>query len=156
MNSLKFAKVAVDDAVFGMDKLYDYRIPPNIAEGVAVGCRVIVPFGRSGGKRQGIILQISDFSELKTIKPITALLDLKPILTEQQLELVYHLKETTFCTYFDAVKAILPAGLNYRIFDTYTVNTRYEGDYVMSEAEQAIYDIVKSAKAPVSVATLLS
>ncbi len=156
MNSLKFAKVAVDDAVFGMDKLYDYRIPPNIAEGVAVGCRVIVPFGRSGGKRQGIILQISDFSELKTIKPITALLDLKPILTEQQLELVYHLKETTFCTYFDAVKAILPAGLNYRIFDTYTVNTQYEGDYVMSEAEQAIYDIVKSAKAPVSVATLLS
>lgn len=156
MNSLKFARVAVDDAVYGMDKPYDYRIPPSIAENVAVGCRVIVPFGRSGGKRQGIILQISDYSELKTIKPIIALLDSEPILTEQQLELVYHLKETTFCTYFDAVKVMLPAGLNYRIFDTYTVNEEYDGDYVMNDAERAIVDIIRAAGKPLSVATFVS
>ena len=122
MDSLKFARVAVDGATYGMDKLYDYRVPPKIADNAAVGCRVIVPFGRSSGKRQGIIMEISDVSDVTKIKPLTALLDASPILSDAQLELVRYLKETTFCTFFDAVRAILPAGLNYRLYDAYSVN----------------------------------
>lgn len=156
MNSLKFARVAVDGATYGMDKLYDYRIPPRIAENAAVGCRVIVPFGKSSGKRQGIIMQISDSSEVGTIKPLTALLDVEPILSEQQLDLVRYLRETTFCTYFDAVRAMLPAGLNYRIFDTYAVNRAYEGDYEMNAEEKSVYDIIAASEEPVSVAAFVS
>ena len=156
MNSLKFAKVAVDGATYGMDKLYDYRVPPQIAENAEVGCRVIVPFGRSSGKRQGIIMETSDSSDVKLIKPITALLDVEPILSENQLGLVRFLKETTFCTFFDAVRAILPAGLNYRIYDAYSVNENYDGDHVMSEAEKSIYDIIAAAKKPVSVAAFVT
>lgn len=156
MDSLKFAKVAVDGATFGMDKLYDYRVPPSMAENAAVGCRVIVPFGRASGKRQGIIMEIADASDVKLIKPLTALLDASPILTAERLELVRYLKETTFCTFFDAVRAILPAGLNYRIYDAYSVNDAYEGDHVMTAEEKSIYDIIAAAKKPVSVAAFVT
>ena len=156
MDSLKFAKVAVDGATFGMDKLYDYRVPPKIADSADVGCRVIVPFGRSSGKRQGIIMEVSDSSDVAKIKPLTALLDASPILSDAQLGLVRYLKETTFCTFFDAVRAILPAGLNYRLYDAYSVNESYDGDHVMSDEEQSIYDIIAAAKKPVSVAAFVS
>ncbi len=156
MDSLKFARVAVDGATYGMDKLYDYRVPPKIADNAAVGCRVIVPFGRSSGKRQGIIMDISDVSDVTKIKPLTALLDASPILSDAQLELVRYLKETTFCTFFDAVRAILPAGLNYRLYDAYSVNEAYDGDHVMSDEEKSIYDIIAAAKKPVSVAAFVS
>ena len=156
MDSLKFAKVAVDGATYGMDKLYDYRVPPRIADNADVGCRVIVPFGRSSGKRQGIIMEVSDSSDVKTIKPLTALLDAEPILTAAQLKLARYLKESTFCTFFDAVRAMLPAGLNYRLYDAYSVNQAYDGDHVMTEEEKSIYDIIAAAKKPVSVAAFVS
>ena len=156
MDSLKFAKVAVDGATYGMDKLYDYRVPPRIADNADVGCRVIVPFGRSSGKHQGIIMEVSDSSDVKTIKPLTALLDAEPILTAAQLKLARYLKESTFCTFFDAVRAMLPAGLNYRLYDAYSVNEAYDGDHVMTEEEKSIYDIIAAAKKPVSVAAFVS
>ena len=48
------AKIAVDAAVYAIDKPYSYRVPPNMS--VASGLRVAVPFGSCNRSREGFVL----------------------------------------------------------------------------------------------------
>lgn len=113
----KIAAVAVEGTTYFYDKLYSYLLPPEM--GGAEGCRVLVSFGKGNRKRQGIIMKISDSAELDKIKPITRLLDKTPLISGEMLELACYLKEHTFCTYFEALKLALPAGINLRIVASY-------------------------------------
>ena len=102
------AKIAVSAANFAIDKPYSYFVP----EGTAVfpGQRVQVPFGRANKRTEGVILAVEPGSAEK-LKSIDACLDDVPILTEHQLRLAAFLRERYFCTFYDAIRAILPAGL---------------------------------------------
>jgi len=107
--------VAVDKAAYHFDKLYNYAIPVEFAAVLQPGMRVLVPFGGGNRKRQGIVLGRKQVPSLEKLKPLVSLLDSEPILSPELLRLVSFLKETTFCSYFDAVKAILPGGIGYRM-----------------------------------------
>ena len=54
-----FAKIAIDEAAFGFDKLFDYSVPEKFSEKIKPGCRVMVPFGAGGKKRQGMVFSLS-------------------------------------------------------------------------------------------------
>ncbi|MCL2508826.1 MAG: primosomal protein N' [Oscillospiraceae bacterium] len=116
------AKVAIDNAAYHFDRLYDYRIPAPLCGKALAGMRVTVPFGTSAKKRQGMIMELADGPDGGAgvkIKSIAELLDDEPLLSGELLELAAWLKERTFCTYYDAVKAMLPAGLNHKIVESY-------------------------------------
>ncbi len=108
------AQVAVDQAAFHFDKAYTYLVPAE-AGPVAVGCRVLIPFGGGNRRRQGIVLRLDSAEEPGRLKPISQVLDRVPLLNEELLELALWLKERTFCTVFDAVRAMLPTGLYMRV-----------------------------------------
>ena len=104
-------KIAVSAANFAIDKPYSYRIPQDMA--LAPGQRVMVPFGRANRRTEGIVLTVEPGSEDK-LKPVESCLDEEAILTETQLRLAAFLRERYFCTFFDAIRAMLPAGLWFR------------------------------------------
>lgn len=104
-------KIAVSAANFAIDKPYSYRIPQDMA--LAPGQRVMVPFGRANRRTEGIVLTVEPGSEDK-LKPVESCLDDTPILTETQLRLAAFLRERYFCTFFDAIRVMLPAGLWFR------------------------------------------
>ena len=110
------AKIAVDKAAFGFDKLFDYSVPKGMEEKIKPGCRVMVPFGAGGKKRQGMVFGISENPDENPakLKDIAFLLDDEPVISEELAELAKHLAVTTFCPLFEAVKAMLPPGLNYK------------------------------------------
>ncbi len=105
------AKVAVAAARYWVDRPYDYLIPAELKEKALPGSRVYVPFARGNRRSEGVILAISDHSDYGKLKSITAVLDDKPVLTPDQIKLALFMRERFFCTVFDAVKAMLPAGL---------------------------------------------
>ena len=105
------AKIAVAAAKYWVDRPYDYLIPEELREKALPGSRVYVPFARGNRRSEGIILAVSDHSDYKRLKAITAVLDEKPVLTPEQIKLALFMRERFFCTVFDAVKAMLPAGL---------------------------------------------
>lgn len=138
--------VAVDKAAFSFDKLFTYRVPQEISDKIKCGCRVIVPFGASNRKRQGLVLEISELSEsAKTLKPISALLDDEPILKDEQITLVKYLKNTTFCTYYEAVRTILPTALNFDIKLVYSADLSFD-DSTLDDDERRIYTAVRLQK----------
>ena len=104
-------KIAVSAANFAIDKPYSYWIPQDMA--LAPGQRVMVPFGRANRRTEGIVLTVEPGSEDK-LKPVERCLDDGPILTETQLRLAAFLRERYFCTFFDAIRVMLPAGLWFR------------------------------------------
>lgn len=99
--------VAVDDASPKYDRLYTYAVPEPLAPYARKGARVLVPFG-AGRPRAGVI--VADGGESGTHK-LKSLIDVErgaPSLGEELLELVKLLRETTFCTYAEAVRAVCP------------------------------------------------
>ena len=112
------AKIAVSAANFAIDKPYSYRIPEGLT--VQLGQRVQLPFGRANKRAEGIVLAVEAGAEEK-LKPIDCCLDEEPLLTEHQLRLAAFLRERYFCTFYDAIRCMLPAGLWFRTKNTFTL-----------------------------------
>lgn len=108
------AKIAVSGVSYSLDRPYDYAIPPELRESVRPGARVVVPFSRGNRPAEGVVLSLAQESAFAKLKPVARTLDPEPILTEEQLRLALWMRGRFFCTVFDAVKAMLPAGLWYR------------------------------------------
>ena len=102
------AKVAVAAANFAIDKPYSYRIPEGLR--LQPGMRVQVPFGRGNRRTEGVVLSLEPDGE-ETLKIIECSLDEEPVLTQHMLRLAAFMRERYFCTLFDAVRVMLPAGL---------------------------------------------
>ncbi len=101
------AKLALSAAPYAIDKPYSYRVPETLP--AQPGMRALVPFGRGNRRTEGVILQITDENG-EGLKSVEKLLDDEPVLSRGQLQLAAFIKERYFCTYYTAVKAILPAG----------------------------------------------
>ena len=112
------AKIAVSAANFAIDKPYSYRIPEELT--VLPGQRVQLPFGRANKRAEGIVLAVESGDETK-LKPIDCCLDEEPILSERQLRLAAFLRERYFCTFYDAIRVMLPAGLWFRTKNTFSL-----------------------------------
>ncbi|MEF2836961.1 MAG: primosomal protein N', partial [Oscillospiraceae bacterium] len=112
------AKIAVSAANFAIDKPYSYRIPEGLE--LLPGQRVQLPFGRSNKRTEGVVLAVDTGDESK-LKPIDCCLDEQPLLTEKQLRLAAFLRERYFCTFYDAIRVMLPAGLWFRSKNTFSL-----------------------------------
>ena len=113
--SLQIAQAAVNDANIHFDRLYSYCVPPRLAGRLWPGSMVLVPFGRGNKPRMAVVLDVQEVEEAPD--KLKTLLDAAPEearLTPDLMELVRFLKERTFCTWFEAVKAVIPYGAQYR------------------------------------------
>ena len=105
------AKIAVSAAPYWIDKPYEYAVPDDFRGRVQPGIRVAVPFSAGNRRSEGIVLALSNKAEYEKLKDISEVLDTEPVLTQQQIQLALFMRERFFCTVYDAVRAILPAGL---------------------------------------------
>ena len=121
MEQVRVARVAVSAATYTIDKPYDYLIPEPLAERVKPGVRVTVPFGRGNRFSEGMVLAVTQGSKREGLKAIAEALDDGSVLDNSQIKLALWLRERYFCTLYEAVKALLPAGLWYRVREICTL-----------------------------------
>ena len=112
------AKIAVSAVNFTADKPYSYRIPEGME--LKPGHRVRISFGRGNRIAEGVVLSLEPGEETG-LKEVLSCLDGEPILTETQLRLAAFLRDRCFCTFYEAVRAMLPAGLWFREKTDYTL-----------------------------------
>ena len=112
------AKIAVSAANFAIDKPYSYFIPQEME--LSPGMRVMVPFGRSNRHTEGVVLSVEEGSR-EGLKAVERSLDEGPVLSNTMLRLAAFLRERYFCTFFDAIRVMLPAGLWFQSKDTYAL-----------------------------------
>ncbi len=148
----KICKVAVENAAFGFDRLFDYEIPEGADGSELVGKRVLVPFGRSKYARQGIAFAVCGAEKKQGIrlKKISSVLDGAPLLSSEMLRLAEFMKSRFYCTYFEAAKAMLPAGFNFKVKEVYTASDDFSPDALPDELSRAVFLFVKRMKKPVT------
>ena len=115
METAWIVKVAVSAAPYSIDKPYDYLVPAALEELAVPGARVTVPFGRGNRTSEGIILAAAPGEKNPGIKAIFAVLDREPVLDATGIALALWMRQRYFCILYEAVKAILPAGLWYQL-----------------------------------------
>ena len=142
---MKYARVAVEGTVFSFDKEFDYIIPSELESDALKGCRVTVPFGIKNQKRIGYIFEITDSSDGKKLKKVIDIIDEEPLLNDEMIELARWIKDRTFCTFYEAAKAMLPTGINNKMVISYAFNPDYqEGELDnLGDTEKEIYLYLK-------------
>ena len=135
--SRKTAKIALSKAVYAIDKPYDYLVPAELESRLRPGMRVLVPFGAGDRGSEGIVLSLGEeASGGRSLKAVQALLDEEPVLDSHALRLALWMRERYFCTLYDCVKAMLPAGLYFALRDCLTLRDMddREGNLAAAEA----------------------
>ncbi len=106
------AKIAVEAAVYAIDKPYSYRVPAGMA--IRPGMRVSVPFGRGNRRTEGIVLAVGDEEGADELKCVGRCLDETALLSEEDLRVAAFVRERCYCTFYNAIRAMLPAGFWFR------------------------------------------
>ena len=121
METADMVKVAVSAAPYSIDKPYSYLVPESLAAAAVPGVRVMVPFGRGNKESEGLILTRVQEPKLLGSKAIRQILDPEPVLDKAGIDLALWMRGRYFCTVFEAVKTILPAGLWYGLREIWSL-----------------------------------
>lgn len=142
---LKIAKVAVEGTLYHFDMEFDYIIPENIDTNNLVGSRVLVPFGLGNKKKHGVVFEVVSEKLDEKIKPIYAVLDKAPLLSVEMISLARWMKRRYYCTLFDAVKTMLPSGINRKLVNYYKLsdNINFLEKFDLNDSEINIIEILK-------------
>lgn len=156
MELANIARVAVSAATYAIDKPYDYLIPEKLAATVRPGMRVTVPFGRGNRASEGFVLAVTRESRREDLKAVSEILDAESVLGPQQIKLALWLRERYFCTLYDAVKVLLPAGLWYRLREicTLAVDRETALEAGANERESRVLEAVAAHGGAVELDTL--
>lgn len=149
MSSDLVARIAVENTAYSFDKPFDYLVPKKLADRCKAGMRVLVPFGRGNKKRQGVVLEVL-YSQTDGLKSLICLLDDEPVLSEEMIKTAEFISEHCFCTLYDAIKTMLPAGINYKVTSVYGANEiSDDARSLLSDEQRRVYDYLFSKRKPV-------
>ncbi len=109
---MQIAKIAVEAATYAIDKPYSYGVPAGTD--VSVGCRVLVPFGRGNRTSEGIVLSLEEGLPNGPLKALRLNLDGAPVISPREIKLAFWMRQRYFCTFYDAIRTVLPAAVWYR------------------------------------------
>ncbi len=149
------ALVVLEKTAYSFDKPYSYIVPENLLDKCKAGCRVTVPFGKGNVSRQGLVLSLEQNEIDQNLKSVLCVLDDTPILNDEMLKMCEWLHETLFCTYFDAISTLLPAGVSFKMVDSYKINPEYQNAELLSGTEKEVYDYLFAVGGAVALDKLL-
>ena len=112
------AKIAVSAATFAIDKPYSYYVPEEML--LQPGQRVTVPFGRGNRRCEGVVLSV-EAGSAEGLKAVEKCLDEEPVVSQKLLRLAAFIRERYFCTFYEAIRAMLPAGLWFQTRETFSL-----------------------------------
>ncbi|MCU0410946.1 MAG: primosomal protein N' [Bacteroidetes bacterium] len=114
---LRLADIALPVPV---DRVFTYLVPPELAESVAIGKRVLVPFGRQ--HLTGVVVALPASSDVKGLKPIRDVVDGAPSFSDELLQLTKWIGEYYFAPWGEVLRAATPQGLSLEGKRMVTVN----------------------------------
>ena len=91
-----------------VDKTFTYLVPPDLEHAAVSGARVIVPFGRKYAT--GLIVALPASSTVKGLRPVTDIVDERPVVSGELLSLCKWIAEYYIAPLGEVLKAALPHG----------------------------------------------
>ena len=112
-----FANVIVNIPSSNIDQMFEYLVPEPLTNYIMVGSRVSIPFGQGDKGVMGYVLELYPNKRYNgEVKPIIELLDLKPVLTIEQLNLASFIKEDTISPMCRILNMMIPPALKTKTY----------------------------------------
>lgn len=107
---MKFADVIIDISHERLDKTFQYIIPDNLEAEVAVGCQVVIPFGKGNRAITGYVVDISQEAkfDVDRLKPIARIMKDSIAIESQLIALAAFMKNNYGSTMNQALKTVIP------------------------------------------------
>ncbi len=136
MAQITAAQIALADAIYAIDRPFDYRIPDGLLSRILPGMRVMVPFGAGNRRTEGVVLSLHTIenAEERKLKDVLTILDETPVLDPKAIRLALWMRERYFCTVYEALKAMLPAGLYFSLHDCLKIEEGVSKEYAYGAA----------------------
>lgn len=145
MITMHAAKVVLSSTAYGFDIEYTYKYTDILLGTLRPGMRVLVPFGKGNAKRIGLVTRVYEKEQPDpALKPILSVIDKEPLIDDELMELVYWLKENTFCTYFEAFRTIIPSGYSVIHQSVYSL-ANSKPDMELTNEEASLYKALQFA-----------
>ncbi|WP_295079372.1 primosomal protein N' [Ruminococcus sp.] len=138
------AETAVSGTAYSFDMLFSYSVPERLAAKIACGCRVLVPFGKGNTRRIGVVMKLTEGGDGR-LKSLVSLVDEEPVISGELLKLAFYLRENTFCTYFDAVKCMLPPAMSVSAKETFRIVKNFTDTASLSPAAAELLQTLSCA-----------
>ncbi|MHC9536865.1 primosomal protein N' [Dellaglioa sp. BT-FLS60] len=106
---MQYAKIIVDVPTMQTDQPYTYSIPELLTDEIEIGMRVIVPFGNGKRLVQGFVISLDDDEFDGNVKDIQSIVDLKPVVNTELLDLSKWIANETFSFRITALQLVLPS-----------------------------------------------
>lgn len=107
---MSVAEIIVDVPTMQTNRPFEYSIPTALTDVVVPGMRVEVPFGRGKRQIQGFVMKVKSDSDFQgKLKPITRVIDLKPVLSQEMLALSSWLADRTYSFQISCLQTMLPS-----------------------------------------------
>lgn len=103
-----------------LDTMFTYKSNKEILPGT----RVIVPFGNGNKKTIGIVINKSNEEFDYDIKEISEIIDSKPIINEELINLAFYMIKNNLSDYSSAINTILPPGSIDKVKEYYQINDK--------------------------------
>ncbi|NLX61053.1 MAG: primosomal protein N' [Tissierellia bacterium] len=154
----KYAEVIVDNKALDTDMAYTYKFNPNEIDQIEIGMRVVVPFGMGNRLIKGLVIDIKDKvdEEAYELKNIVEVIDEKPLISKELIELGLWMADKYLCTKLAALQAVLPPG-DFKSIKTYIAlgeNAKLVDNFSLSQVEKDIIKFIKLKGAKVDLSVL--
>lgn len=140
-----YAEVLVELRAKAVDKTFTYKVPHGMK--VVKGIRVLVPFGSR--KLEGFVLNVLNNGSFDfEVKEIISVIDDKPVINEEMMELGKYISKKTLSPLITAYQTMLPSALKAK--NGFKVSKKYVSYLVIDKENTAlkgkqleIYNLVK-------------
>ena len=132
---MSFAEVSVNSPA-GERQLFSYLVPEGLY--LVPGHAVWVPFGSR--ILQGVVVELSEFPSVESVRPIDSLIQPEPLLSKTRLELARWISGYYLSPLFAAIALFLPPGFERQPLTFLSVTDKTESDVpsLSDEAKQAL------------------
>ncbi|MGE5462959.1 MAG: primosomal protein N' [Syntrophothermus sp.] len=103
-----FVQIVVN--VPAVSGIFDYAVPESLEGQIGIGHLVVVPFGNR--TVQGVVFRFIDQPSVQNVRPVTELVDPRPVLTGPQIALAEAMAEYTLSPLAAIVGLFLPVGIS--------------------------------------------
>ena len=106
----QYASIIIDISHENVDRVFQYRIPPQLLGEIQVGMQVCVPFGSGNRTRTGYVVDISEKAEydVTKMKSIAGIVAGSVTADSRIISLAWWMKERYGSTMNQALKTVLP------------------------------------------------
>ncbi len=140
---------------YNADKEYEYYLPIDFDRDIARGSFVVVPFGGGNKKVTAIAVSLRMSDDISKLKPVLSLIS-HVSLSEEQLGICEYLKNQTFCSVGDAVKAMIPSAALSKIHEIYRALPEAEKRIELNQKALVVWDFIRQSGRGVSVERLVA